>query len=604
MSESIPYEGVPRTLGQAPEKEHIVNVLTSYKREAVENRQGGPNGRDAKWDENLDLYWNRHDFSGKAAWQAKETMPEVPAFVDRFSAAMKEALVAAPGGFYTVTDPADKEHDVTDAIKSMMDTWLSVSGRNPQGTPLGFPAVFEEQMQMGSIMACGAVVTWKHDHGDGRVSIEAVDPRNIWLDHTHRGLYRIRQVELDKHDLMEMARTTNKKGENVFDVDQISQLVSHVSQTERAEREAASGHGQAVVTGRTPIKLDEYLATVLDEEGKVIANKGLFVIANDQFLIRGPTPNPFWHKKDWLLYAPLSMAPLSVYGRSYMEDFGGLARTFNSLTNLILDAVNTSALNAFAVVPSMLKNPAQLNEGISPNKIFLLEEGFNAGDFAEQIQLGQLNRGAVEIWQNMKSELAEAAGINEIGLGQFAPNSRTSATEINQTQQSASAIVRSVAQTVESRFLNPLLDLTWKTGLQHVKAGDKAISDAVGEEMFSALIRHRKELIQRPITFQAGGISALIQKSQMLEKMLGVLQIVTMNDNLLAAFAQVVDMQKFLRLIFTLSNVDFASLAATPREQLIRSIATPLMERAGQGEATEGGLEEMGEMANIMGIGQ
>jgi hypothetical protein len=140
-------------LVQADRDTEIVNALESYRQEGVANRSVGLNPRDEKWRENLNLYWNRYDTSQKASWQAKETMPEVPAYVDRFAAAMKEALVATPNSFYTVEDPHDQEREVTGAIKRMTDVWLGSVGRNQVGTVLGFPAVFEEQMKMGALMA-------------------------------------------------------------------------------------------------------------------------------------------------------------------------------------------------------------------------------------------------------------------------------------------------------------------------------------------------------------------------------------------------------------------------------------------------------------------
>src|ERR1700678_2601210 len=62
----------------------LVQALQGYWNESDNNRKSGLNPREDKWRENLNLYWNRVDFSKKAQWQSKETMPEVPAFVDRF----------------------------------------------------------------------------------------------------------------------------------------------------------------------------------------------------------------------------------------------------------------------------------------------------------------------------------------------------------------------------------------------------------------------------------------------------------------------------------------------------------------------------------------
>jgi len=602
----------PSLVGQiasaTPEDQQIVAALEGYRAEAEQARKGGPNSRDEKWAENLDLYWGRYNFADKAAWQSKEVMPEVSSFVDRFAAALKEALVATGSeGFYSVNDPTDKERDLAKAVKRVTDVWLSICGRNQNGQILSFPAVFEEQMKLGAIMACSAVVTWKNDVKDGRVALEAVDPRKVWIDHTYRNLYRLRRVELDRHQLYAMAKQKDKKGKPLFNLPEIVRLLGHLTAEATSEAEALTGSGAHVSSSRAPVILDEYMATVLGPDGTPITERGLFVMANGQFLIRGPEKNPFWHGQDWLVYAPLVTTPLSVYGRSYMEDFGSIAKTFNELTNLILDAVFTSAIKAFAVAPGMLVNPQQAAEGIWPSKMFLLEDGVRPQDFFAQLDMGGLPAEAVSVWQALKREMQEAAGVNEIGMGQFAPNSRTSATEVVETQQSSSALVRSVAQTVETRFLDVALDLMWKTGIQHAKAGDRALKDAAGSDLWPALIGQRRELAARPITFQARGISTLIRKSRMLQALLRVLQIIGSNELLLREFLKVADMQRLVELLFELSDIDLRKLQVSEREALIRQVTEPLgaaQERAGsvKGPASDATKQEAGSIAASMGV--
>ncbi|MCR4282355.1 MAG: hypothetical protein NUV72_04945, partial [Bauldia sp.] len=553
----------PEEPGKTPSPEaqqEIVTALEGYRREADDARKGGLNPRDDKWKENLDLYWNRYDFSKKAPWQAREVMPEVPTFVDRFAAAMKEALVSSPESFYTVIDPADKAGDLALAIKRILDVWLSRVGRNQNGTILSFPAVFEEQVKMGALMACSSVVCWKNDVPDGRVAVEAVDPRFIWLDHTYRNLYRIRQIEMDRHELISMVDAKDGKGKPLFNLEAIAQLTRSLTETDQVQNEERTGSGTQITSARIPIILDEYYATVLKPDGTVLYDKALCVVANRRFLVRGPEVNPYWHGNDWLTFAPLVTVPLSVYGRSYMEDFGAVAKTFVELTNMILDAVHTSALRAFAVVPGMLLNPGQINEGITPNKLFLLDEGFKADDFAKALDLGTWPAEAVQVWTSIKNELREAASINEIGLGQFAPKGRTSATEIASTQESSSGIIRSVAETIETRWLDPTLDLVWKTGLQHMRSNDALIKSAAGDEMFAAIYSQRKELVKRPITLQARGISQLIQKSRTLRTVIQVIQIIGSNPLLLQEFLKVADMGKLVALILQLSDIDISKL--------------------------------------------
>lgn len=598
----------PQVHDEGRDKEVILQSLRGYKQEAENARKGGLNPRDMKWEQNLNLYWNRVDFSKKATWQAKEVMPEVPGFVDRFAAAMKEALISVPQGFYTVQDPADKENDLGQAIKNVNDVWLSRSGRNQMGQLLPFSTTFEEQMKMGALMATSSVVTWKNDVKHGRVAIETTDPRFVWLDHTYRNLYRIRRVEIDLYDLKNMSAARDSKGKPLFNLPEIANLMSGLTMEDQARREQMSGSGQQITTGRQPIIIDEYIATVLDSQGKLLADKALMVVANDKYLIRGPETNPFWHKNDWLVYSPLVTAPLSVYGRSYMEDFGALATTFTELTNMILDAVHTSALKMYAIVPDMLMNPGQIAGGMAPNKMWLLEPGYRAEDFAKALDMGTLPAEAVKVWQLLKSELGEAAGMNEIGLGQFAPNSRTSATEVLETKQSSSALIRSLAQTIETGYLDPTLDLAWKTGLQHAEKNDPMLINAAGEEMWAALYARRKELIQRPITFQARGISAMIQRSQTMKALMGVISMISGNEMLTQEFMKKVDLSKLIGKLFELSGVDLTKLQASDREKMMAQVANPLqqLQQGAQGAPGAQGAvpSEMSGITKALGVGQ
>lgn len=602
----MPDKPIP-VLGDTLDALEIVQALEGYRSEAEHNRKSGQNPRDEVWVRNLDLYWNRFDFTRKAKWQAKEVLPEVPSFVDRFAAALKEALNASPKGFYTVEDDTDTERDITSAIKHMTDVWLARCGKNQLGQAVDFSAVFEEQMKLGALMACAAVVRWTDDVPGGRVSMETVDPRSVWLDHTYRGLYRIRRSEMDRHDVVALADQKDSQGQPLFDLPEIERLTAHIVAEDQIRREQLTGGSQEVTTPRTPITLDEYIATVLAADGSVLAKDALCVVANQQFLIRGPEKNPFWHGQDWLLYAPLITTPLSVYGRSYMEDFGSVAKTFNELTNMLLDAVFTSSLKVFALQPSMLINPEQAAEGVSPNKTFLLEEGVAPRDFWAALDMGTLPAESFKIWQAMKNELREAAGISEVGSGQFAPKARTSATEILETSASSSAIIRSVATTIETRFLNPGLDLVWKTGLQHVKRDNPAMRAAVGSDLWNALYSRRKELISRPVTFAARGISSLLNRSRKLRALMNALQIIGSNELLLKEFLQIVSLRRLVEVILELLDIDIRSLQMTEREQMVRGMVENLEGRRQQAEAATPGREapggtrgELGGVAQLM----
>lgn len=572
---SLPAASQQETIGEKPTLTalDIVQILDGYRREAKLARESGPHGRDIVWNSNVDLYWNNFDYSKKAAWQSKEAMPEAPMFVDRWAAAMREALLAA-GEWFTVTDPADKENDLSPHIVKFLKVLLRRVGRNQAGQPIPFDAVFEEQMKLAAMMAAAASVKWKEDaEGKGYVAVEDVDPREIWYDPTGRGLYRVRRFTIDAFRLKEMKGLRDGNDEPIFNIDEIARFESALHEEVEIDKQRLAGHDVSTSVNRKPITIDEYLCTLLDREGNKIADNVLCVVANERYLIRGPEKNPFWHKRDWIVYAPAITVPLSVYGRSYMENWSSIARTFVELTNLLIDATYTTSMKAFAMVPDMLEDPTEAREGVFPNKAFQLESGSDPQQFLTAIDLGSIPTSSIEIWQALKNELREGAAFSEIALGQLAPGEKT-ATEVSSSQQSSASLLRSIARTIETRFLEPTLDLMWKTGLQHLSAGDREMRDALGEEVFAMFVARRREFASRKITFQARGLSALIDRQQQLQKVLNALQTFAANPILAQVFfGEKSDPRKLVDLVLRLMGVDTEQMQMTPRERQMAQIA-------------------------------
>jgi hypothetical protein len=554
-----------------PDTQAVLNVLTTYLDEAKNAREGGPNPRDEVWRRNWDIYWGRHDFSAKAAWQSQIVMPEAPNFVDRWAAALREALVSS-GRFYDVTDPGDQNRDLVPHVVKFMDFLLGRCGRTAQGHVLDFSAVFEEQMKLGAVMMCGAAVTWKPGPDGGFVACETVDPREVYLDHTGRGQYRVRRTEVEKHELLKLAEILDEEGDPVYDIEEIKALAS--AEVEKEGLRRATGHDQSTGS-RDTVTLDEYLASIVLTDGTVVAENALIVVANGRFIIRGPEANPFWHERDWVVMAPLVTVPLSVYGRSYMEDWSSVAEAFVEMTNLILDATFAESIRAFVMQPDMLEDPTQAQQGIHPGVTFLLAEGQPVADFMKQLEVGTLGAGPVRVWEALKAEMREGAKLNEISLGQLAPTERT-ATEISQTQQSSSSIIRSIARTIESRFLEPVLTLMWKTGLQHTDFNDPLVQRTLGPDTAAMLGARREEFAQRQtMQFRVRGISALVDRQAKLRNLLSMLQVVGSNEILLQQFLTEFSPAKVFGELVTLFGVDPTTLRPTEQERQLQALAQP-----------------------------
>ena len=560
---------IPEDGAELSDKE-IVNILQGYLIEAEDARESARGNRDDVWESNIDLYWNRFDFSQKQNWQSDQVLPEAPQFVNRFAAAMRQGLVR-DGEFMTVNHPGDPNGNLSNTIKKAMKFWLDNCGRNATGQPIEFANVFEDVMKLAAMMGACASVTWKERDGRGYVAVDPIDPREFWLDPTGRGLYRIKTTFMDLHEVEALANLKNSKGESIYNIKAIDQLQSF-SPTENSDDKAElTGHDNEETSTREPIRVDEYLCDLIDTDGKVRFENYLFVVANEQWLIRGPEKNPWWHKNDWIVFASAISVPLSVYGKTYMEDWAKLARTFNELTNLIIDAVHANSMNAFIGNPSALEDPAQLEEGIHPNKIFYMEEDADIRQVLQALELGTLPAEAITLWQALKKELQEGAMFSEIALGQLSSGEKT-ATEITESQQGSASTLQSIARNIETAWLEPILNLVWKTGLQHLKKDDAGMKLALGEENFNMLFARRKEFVQSQITFKVDAISGLIERNEKFRKIMSLLQIVSSNELLLKAFMQNADINVLVRKIFQLNGIDMTELQPNQQQGEVQGV--------------------------------
>ncbi len=580
---------------QALEQEHdpteIVKVLGNYAQDAESSRKTGESNRDDVWKTNLDLYWGKHDFSNRADWQSRQVMPEAPMFVDRFAAAMREALIAS-GEWYSVKLVGDDEDDLAPALKKLMDNWLSTVSRNQSGHPIPFTAVFEDQMKLGALMAACAVVLPKTDsNGNTYISVESVDPRKVWFDPTGRGMFRIRKYEVDLYKLDEMLSMKDESGDPIFDQDQIAFVVAGISQETETDDADLKGHTADQTVDRKPIELQEFLCDIVMPNGDVIGRNSLVVLANNKFIIRGPEKNPFWHEHDWLVFTPLISVPLSVYGKSYVENWGSIASTFTEMTNLILDAVFVTSMKMFALDPNMLEDPTQVEEGAHPNKIWILEDGAlqNAKEFMAAIDMGSLGPDAVRVWSSLKEELREGAAFSEIALGQLPPKGDITATEINKSEQGAASLVRSIARTVEERHLEPILDLIWKTGLQHLKKSDPELERLIGKDRYGLIYSNRKEFIKGRVTFKARGISNLIDRAEKLRNLLALMQTLAQNEVLMQEFMKEASGKRIVKMMLELFGIDPAGFKPTAREKQLQRIEQEQAQQQAAAQQAAGG---------------
>lgn len=568
-------EKIPAGPGQPvpePTEGDILAALEGFRTEAEYARLAGPNSRDMTWLMNLDLYWNRFDFSNKANWQAREILPEFPLAVDRFAASLRMAVASSPKPF-SVAVANDEEGDIAQIIeKSMAEVILPRIGRNSTGQRCNFGVMFEEAMKYGALMMPATLVTARRIDGVMQAVIENVDPYNVWLDPTGRNLYRIRRLEMDLNSFQALAKKVDGRGIPLYKIEEMRTAGSTQGTMEalqRAEREKRTGTAQWQTSNRRPVVIHEFYGTLIDAAGNTLGTNVLCVWANQNHLIRGLEKNPFEHGRDWFITSPVLPVPGAPYGRAYVENFATICRTLNELTNLILDAVFTSAMKAFAVVPSLLEDPGQIDEGVYPNVVFRLQDGALPADFLKEVNLGMLPPDVMQVWQTLKAELQEGAGLQS----QQPIKSHTPAAGVGNAQQSDNQLMQSIGANIEGLFLEPLLDTIWKTAIQFIDRKDQEWRDAIGDTWFETLLKNKKQFAKMSTRFSFRGISSMIDRGQKLQKLMQLLQVVGQNQQLMQAMLSEIDATRFLHYLYELFDVERDRFTLSNRQRMMATIA-------------------------------
>lgn len=578
--------------------EEIIQLLNEYFDEAENARETGYEPRHEVWEQNLHAFWMRKDYPNKMDWQSREKSGFVPSAVERFAATHREALTYNPD-WLEIKDRNDPTGELSRFATRLTRVALDFAGTNSSGQPVPFEHDFGNMVMTGALMKMCAAV--QYDHRLGRCVAEQVDPRQCYLDPMGRGLYRVRWWEVDKETLLRQAELLDENGKPFYDKEAIESLVANRETDIITNREESSGAGQMTTSSRTPILIKEWLVDLIDrrdgENGKrIVRERQLIVTANDHTIIRGPEKNPWWHGKDWIVCHPVLQAPLkAVDGRTYVEIFRHSVETHENVTNRILDSVATSSMNAFEVNPDLLDDPDALMGGIAPNQTILRDPDAPPGERAVMtVEMGKpLSADIMTVWRETRRNMQEDAAQSDISLGQ-ASRGETTATEVNESKAGQSSLNNSISIDIDMGFLGPVAELVYYCTLQHVSEKSMGIWAALSPEDQAMLKSRREEFRSRPIWVRAKGLTNAVQRSRRMRGLLGALNVVGGNPQLLAEFQKEYSMAKVVRVVLEDFGVPIEKIQLSPDEKF--RLQDALRQQQAKTAADE-------EMARMMGGG-
>lgn len=540
-SQEGPFGGAPPP--QAPtldlggmSEEDLVQLCRETKEEARSGRQSGKRSRDDIWRENLQLYNGEIDWSDKQPWQHQEVFRDATKHVDRFAAACKRGVMA-PGEWYAIKDRVPGSDLLNPMVRRLIDTQLDACATTVSGAETGFRHVFSRVLRMGGVMTMAMSV--QKDPYRNRIRCDEVDPRELFYDPTGRGMYRLRSREVDAHELLARASQVDASGAPLFHRDRVLALTDMRRDVAEQEGEETRGHseGSRPLGRRTRLE-DEFLfRELVNRDGVLVGRNVLVVMGNEQRIIRGPEPNPCWHGKDWIVCQSLLDTFLTVYGRAYMEDFAAACRTYIRFVALVLDGATVSLLPNYAVKPDMLQDPSQIDDGLRPFKMWLVnDEAVKAEEFAHRMELGRVYPETITIMQGLKSEMREGAMQNQVDLGAFPQKSGITATENNNVKEAGSELVQDVAENIDDGLLGPVLELIFWTAIQELDFQDPSLVRSLGRDIAAAFETRRQEFRDQGFSFKAAAITALAQRAVRSGRILQAMQVIGQSEILTQEF--------------------------------------------------------------------
>lgn len=573
----------------------VLQAIREFKREATQARRP----RILRNRMNNLAYLGLQDWSHKQKGQSKEFIPKVPMAVEQFVGFIKRALIAYGDWFSVEVGTGDDSPLTPEELRRLMICKLNALSEAEPGR-LDFPTLIGDGMKMASLsslcilkvhgrrvtdrrhvverglefmkMKGGSALIHKQELKRKEFSrwellIDLINPYDYYPDPTGRKLYEIHEIERDLSQVIEWAEA------GIYDKEAVAQIEADFAQVEdRMRREREKGQWLASPpTFRKRVVLWEFWGNLLGPDGKIIHRNVLATVANDKYLIRKPTPNPFWHNESPFVVSPLIRVPFSVWHKALMDHPTDLNLAYNELFNLSLDGGLSSVWGIKQLRAGYLEDARQVTDGIPQAVTLTVKDEMPAGvKVVETVSEGKVPPEAMGMMNLLDKTFDISALTSELKQG-LLPTKEVKATEIIQSQESQAVTIDSVVRDVEKLLIEPLLRKSFLNLLQHAEDLEaESVVASIGRR--TALVLSRMSPEERYATFahtcqfKVFGLSATLAKARESQKLMALTAMVNQNPLLLQAFVKRFSADKLLTQHLRSLNIDPTLIQKTPEE--------------------------------------
>lgn len=485
-----------------------------------------------KWAESWRLYNNDYDWSSKLDWQSKQPFPKLPMAVEVASSIVEKALQDVDiRNFYLMTPLRGHEDEIKKEFIQPHIDYALISNN--------FKVLFSDMVKSGFLNSIIALKTywWEGEEEKyvfsenasvfespvvlkpvmiSKPIIELVDPLYLYLDPSGRDKLLINEIEVDWSDL---------DGDDAYDQDEVQDIYKEWVNSERAA-EAGKRDGKEVKgpSFRKTVTLMEFWGDLWARDGSLVMKNAHWVTAQgNQYLLKKPEANRFWHQMPPIIYGSLFRKPFSVYHKAIAEDLIGLQKLLTELINLVVDGVMYSVVKGYEIDLSQVLDPEDIRRGIYPGTT-IKKRGFMNQQAVREIVTGGVPNQALLMLQFLDREFQAGSGVTEFVAGLPTRRGRQTASEILTKTQESYKLLEHLARGLEQQHISNLIKQLHINAMQFgATSPSPAMQRYMPTDTWTKWInmtpRERLKHLWAEFEYEVTGISGFIGRSQELEKL-------------------------------------------------------------------------------------
>lgn len=535
------------------EENHLVTLTKNYWQEAKHAKLE----RMLKNRLNFECYHLRQDYSHKIPGQSREVLPKQAMSVEQITTFIQQGLADLSDWFTVEKAPGceeDDEENDKDTMSVEEATLLVQFGLDKtnfltfigDSVKLGLLqslmiAKQHGQMHNKSVFYSDIkkVDNGKDDYVLKKKDVPVWEPRidlvraEDWYPDPKKeqGLFQVQELYMDISELYKLAEMPNSP----YNLNVIKDLHGSMVEMDLQALKKARETGQNVsyATGyRKQIKLWECWGNVIDHQGKIIHEGVTWTIANERFIVKDITENPFWHGERPFITSPFIRVPHSVWHKALMDAPTLTNIAINELYNLMVDDGMNSVHGVKQIRADWLEDESQVTNGILPGITLKVNSNAPTGaKVLERVDQTSMNPETLNFYNVMCSEFSASALTNDLRMGVL-PNKSVKATEVVEASQSITSVFTGVSKIIEEGYIVPNLNMMFKNMLQHLDLMDrKALAAIWGQQRADQILAMPKavrfaKLVDR-FVFNVYGVSRILQKQKDFKKIMALLQTIS-----------------------------------------------------------------------------